>query len=101
MCIAHRGGKFWEDTNFSYISTSYALGDVRISSNWMSGARRGRLHVIQHDPFSKAQGTLEAALARIERAAAYLDVKQTTSPINDLIAYGAAIMFKPHHCWVI
>jgi hypothetical protein len=84
LIIAHRGGKFWEDTNFSYISTSIRDGADIIE---LDVRRQGGRYVIQHDPFSKAQGTLEAALARIERAAVYLDVKTNDIDINDLIAY--------------
>lgn len=83
--IAHRGGKFWEGENFSYISDSIRQGADIIELD--VGALRNGRYVIQHDQFSRAQGYLDDALARLENAALYLDVKDRMVDIHKLIAH--------------
>ena len=72
LVTAHRGGKFWEGDDFSYISESVRAGadiielDIRL--------RDGK-YVVQHTPYEKPQGFLDSALARVEGSSVYLDIK--------------------------
>lgn len=85
LVTAHRGGKFWEGDDFSYISESIRDGadiielDIRLP--------RGGKYIVQHMPYEKPQGFLEDALARIEGAAVYLDVKNRDLNVDELISY--------------
>jgi hypothetical protein len=80
--IAHRGGKFWEGEDFSYVSESIRDGadiielDVRV--------QQGR-YIVQHGPWAKFQGHLEKVLPRLERADLYLDIKDHRMDINRLV----------------
>ncbi|MGC9968293.1 MAG: hypothetical protein ABSC29_01000 [Minisyncoccia bacterium] len=84
LITAHRGGKFWEGDDFSYISESIRDGadiielDVRLCDG---------KYIVQHAPYEKAQGFLEDAFARTENTALYLDIKSRDIKINELIAY--------------
>lgn len=82
--IAHRGGKFWEGSDFSYITEAIRAGadiielDIRLC---------GSLYCVQHSRFSPKQGLLKDALKRIEGKGLYLDVKDKRIDILDLYAY--------------
>ncbi len=84
LVTAHRGGKFWEGDDFSYISESVRAGadiielDIRL--------RDGK-YVVQHTPYEKPQGFLDSALARVEGSSVYLDIKNRDLNVNELISY--------------
>lgn len=83
LLFAHRGGKFWESDDFSYITESIREGaniielDVRV---------RDGEYIVQHTPFEKSQGLLRDALRKLEGAMLYLDVKVDLDP-DQLIRY--------------
>ena len=84
LIIAHRGGKFWKGTNFSYIAEAVRDGadiielDIRL--------KRGE-YIVQHGPFGKNQGRLDDALKVVSSAGIYLDLKSKDIDINTLVAY--------------
>lgn len=71
--IAHRGGRYWEGGDFSYIEDAVREGASGVE---VDVRRRGTAYIVQHDGPDSYQGTLEDALARIGSADVYLDLKE-------------------------
>lgn len=84
LLIAHRGGRYWEGNNFSYISESIEQGadiielDIRMENN---------NYIVKHSIFSKQQGLLSDALLKIQNKTIYLDIKDNDIDPNQLIDY--------------
>jgi hypothetical protein len=87
LIIAHRGGKFWEDADFSYIKKSIQDGadiielDIRMKDG---------KYIVQHTPLEKIQGSLEDALKLVENTKIYLDIKNKID-VNNLIPHVRSI----------
>lgn len=81
--IAHRGGRFWEGDNFSYISDSVKEGAQIIELDiCLSPENR---YVVQHDKLTKPQGYLDDALPHIGLAVLYLDIKDSKVNVRELV----------------
>ena len=84
LLIAHQGGEYWEENNFSYIENSIKEGaniielDIRLKKEE---------YVIKHFWFSKNQGKLSNALTKVNNASLYIDIKDEKINPNDLIKY--------------
>lgn len=70
--MAHRGGRFWTASNFSYIDEARESGADIVE---LDVRARGTELIVQHDMRSSYQGVLRDALARCEGADVFLDVK--------------------------
>lgn len=94
--IAHRGGKYWQGADFSYITQAINAGadiielDIRIKKE---------KYIIQHDPLSQFQGELSEALKRIKNKTIYLDIKDKKIEPNQLIKFVRKI--KPKNKLII
>jgi glycerophosphoryl diester phosphodiesterase len=85
LLIAHRGGQFWTDRSFSYVSAALREGanivelDIRQRSDGE--------YIVQHSPIERPQGHLRDALKRLGDCDLYLDIKHIRSDVNVLLAY--------------
>jgi len=84
LLIAHQGGEYWTDKNFSYITKSIEEGadiieiDIRL--------KEGQ-YIVKHFPFSQVQGKLIDALDKMQDKQIYLDIKDESVNPNDLINF--------------
>ena len=93
--IAHKGGKYWEGSNFLYVNDSISLGADVIELDVQHRLFRG--YIVQHpfgfpgfdrDVFFPYQGKLKDALKVISnRAWVYLDVKDNSISPKRLIKF--------------
>jgi glycerophosphoryl diester phosphodiesterase len=87
LIVAHRGGRFWQAKDFSYITESIDSGAdvIELDVRELGPSR----YLVQHDRFSRPQGWLEDALARMagRNVSLYLDIKSRSSDARRLIEY--------------
>jgi hypothetical protein len=88
LIIAHRGGHFWESSDFSYIADSVRDGADIVE---LDVRARDDQYLIQHSPFGQVQGYLAAAIEKLGGASLYLDVKGHDIDVNQLITYVRSI----------
>lgn len=84
--IAHKGGRYWYENNFSYISDSIKDGADIIE---LDIRQKNENYVIKHSHFSKNQGSLSDALLKIKNSPVliYLDIKDSSINAERLIEY--------------
>ncbi len=84
LIIAHEGGEYWQDKNFSYITESIQQGadiielDIKL--------KNGK-YIIKHGTLSKSRGFLSDALTKINNTSVYLDIKDKNIDPNNLINF--------------
>ena len=83
LIIAHRGGKFWESDDFSYITESIQAGADIIE---LDVRQKNGTYIVQHMPWEKIQGKLDDAIKLSQNAKLYLDIKIKID-INEFISY--------------
>lgn len=90
--MAHRGGKFWESRDFSYIAESVRAGADIIELDVRS--RNGE-YVVQHAKYGRLQGSLKDAISYIGHTSLYLDIKDRGFDVNGCIASIRALCLNP------
>jgi hypothetical protein len=82
--MAHRGGRFWSGTGFSYISEAIRGGAdiIELDIRCRDGA-----YVVQHALLGPVAGGLEEALKRLQGRALYVHLKGRGVDPNLLVEY--------------